>query len=124
MNRDVSSVAAHPRVRRAVVAVQRAIGRGRSLVAEGRDTTTVVFPEAEHKFFMVASSEERGRRRAQQEGHPERAAQYARALARRDECDSSRADSPLRQAEDAIRVETDALTADEVVERLLSHVQR
>lgn len=124
VNQDVSAVAAHPRVRRAVVAVQRAIGRGSSIVAEGRDTTTVVFPEADHKFFLIASPEERGRRRAEQEGQPERAAQYARDLARRDELDSSRADSPLRQAEDAIRVETDALTADEVVERLLHHVGR
>ena len=124
VERDVSAVSAHSRVRRAVVAIQRAIGRGQSIVAEGRDTTTVVFPDAEHKFFLVASPDERGRRRAEQEGYPARAAQYALELARRDALDSSRADSPLREAPDAVRVDTDALTAEEVVERLLEQIQR
>lgn len=123
VNRGVSIVAAHPRVRRAVVAIQRAIARGGDVVAEGRDTTTVVFPEADHKFFLIASPEERGRRRAAQEGHPERAAQYAMDLARRDRMDSEREDSPLRQAEDAVRIDTDALSAEEVVAKMLEHVR-
>ena len=93
-------------------------------MVEGRDTTTVVFPDADRKFFLVASPEERGRRRAEQEGHPERAAQYALELARRDARDASRADSPLRQAPDAVRIETDGLTVDEVVEHMLEHVVR
>ncbi len=65
---QVSTVAAHPRVRVAVVAIQKAMGDRQALVAEGRDTTTVVFPDAEHKFFLVASAAERGRRRAEQVG--------------------------------------------------------
>jgi cytidylate kinase len=124
VNRDVSVVAAHPRVRRAVVAVQRAIARGQSVVAEGRDTTTVVFPEASHKFFLVASPLERARRRAEQEGAPEKAAQYARDLARRDELDAGRADSPLRQADDAVRIDTEGLTPEEVVGLVLAEIRR
>ncbi|MDA1264526.1 MAG: (d)CMP kinase [Planctomycetota bacterium] len=124
VNRDVSVVAAHPRVRRAVVAMQRAIARGYSVVAEGRDTTTIVFPEAEHKFFLIASPLERARRRAEQEGAPERTAQYVRDLARRDELDSTRADSPLREAEDAMRIDTDGRTVDEVVTQVLEHIGR
>lgn len=121
---DVSTVAAHPRVRHAIVAIQRSMGGRQSLVAEGRDTTTVVFPDADHKFFLVASPAERGRRRAVQEGFPERAARYAEDLARRDEMDSSRAHSPMRQAADATRVETDKLSADQVADVLLSWIRK
>ncbi len=123
VTRNVSRVAALPRVRRALVATQRAMARAGSVVAEGRDTATVVFPGAEHKFFLVASPEERGRRRATEEGRPERAAEYARDLAERDKLDITRDDSPLRQADTAVRIETDDLTVDQVVERLLAHIQ-
>jgi len=120
----VSEVAAHAGVRAAVVARQRALAqRARGVVAEGRDTTTVVFPDADHKFFLNATSHERARRRALQEGRPGEAAEIERQIAERDRRDSTRAVSPLRQAADAIVVDTDGLTVEEVVARLLGAVR-
>ena len=113
----VSAVAAHPGVRRALVPKQREAARS-GAVAEGRDTTTVVFPRAEHKFFLTASPRERARRRARQEGRPERVDEYAAALEERDAFDRSRADSPLREGPDVVRVDTDGRTVEEVVELL------
>ncbi len=119
----VSQVSAHPAVRRAVVPKQREVAERRGVVAEGRDIGTVVFPGADHKFFLVASAEERARRRAAQIGRPEEQATIEAALRRRDELDSTRADSPLVRADDAVLVETDGLGVDQVVEALLAHVR-
>jgi CMP/dCMP kinase len=119
----VSAVSALARVRRAMVARQRALGTEQDLVVEGRDTTTVVFPQAEHKIFLVAGPAERGRRRAEQEGRPERATQYAAELAERDAKDEGRENSPLRRADDALLIETDGMTVDEVVARILARVR-
>ncbi len=118
----VSSVAAHPGVRAAIVPKQQAIAAVRGAVAEGRDTTTVVFPAADHKFFLIASPLERGRRRALELGEPERAAEYAAEIESRDRIDSNREHSPLRQAEDATRVDTDGLSPEQVCQLLLRHV--
>lgn len=124
VTRNVSLVAAHPDVRVAVVAEQRAIAaRGRGVVAEGRDTTTVVFPDADHKFYLDASLDERARRRALQEGKPERAAELLGELERRDRLDSSREHSPLTLAPDAVHVDTDGMTAEDVVARILDLVR-
>lgn len=119
---SVSAVAAHPGVRRALVAKQRIAASG-GAVAEGRDTTTVVFPEADHKFFLIASPRERARRRATQEGRPELESEYASELERRDRLDSTREDSPLRQAEDAVLVATDGLEPEAVTQRLIDHIR-
>jgi len=124
VTRDVSTVAAHAGVRRALVEVQRRVARGsaRGVVAEGRDVGTVVFPDADHKFFLNASSRERARRRARQEGRPDRVDEIQRRIDARDELDSTRLDSPLRRAEDAIEVATDERTVEEVLEVLRSHL--
>lgn len=120
----VSEVSAHGPVREAIVAEQRALAaRSRGVVAEGRDTTTVVFPDATFKFYLDASPAERARRRARQERALERVAEIQADLERRDRHDSSRAHSPLRAAEDAIRIETDGLDQDAVVARILAHVR-
>jgi cytidylate kinase len=120
----VSTVSAHPAVRRAIVEQQRAIAAaGPGLVAEGRDTTTVVFPEADHKFFLIATPEERARRRALELGTPGRARAIQAEIERRDALDSSRADSPLVQAPDAVVVDTTGLDAAGVIERLVSVVR-
>ncbi|MEW6072243.1 MAG: (d)CMP kinase [Planctomycetota bacterium] len=119
VTRCVSEVAAHEGVRAAIVARQREIaGRRRGIVAEGRDTTTVVFPDADHKFFLNATSRERARRRALQEGAPARIGAIQREIERRDRLDSTRAIAPLRRAPEAIVIETDGLTVDEVVARI------
>ncbi|HIF40932.1 MAG TPA: (d)CMP kinase [Planctomycetes bacterium] len=118
----VSTVAAHAGVRAAIVPKQQSIAAAGGAVAEGRDTTTVVFPEADHKFFLIASPLERGRRRAQERGEPERAGEYAAEIERRDELDRTREHSPLRQASDASLVDTDGCTPEQVCERLLAHI--
>ena len=129
VTRNVSEVAAHPGVRRALVALQREVARaasdaGGGVVAEGRDTTSVVFPDADLKVFLVASPRVRARRRAAEEGAPERAAEYEADLERRDRFDSSREDSPLTEVEGALRLVTDELTPDQVVERLAEAAAR
>ena len=119
----VSTVAAHALVRAAIVPKQQAIAARGGAVAEGRDTTTVVFPEADHKFYLVASPQERGRRRARERGEPERAEEYALEIERRDRLDRNREHSPLRQAQDATRVDTDGCTPEQVCEILLGQIQ-
>ena len=124
VDRVVSTVAAHPTVRATMVAVQKAIAtRGAGVVAEGRDTTTVVFPDAEFRFYLDASAEERARRRAAQVGTPERALAIAAEIAERDRLDSTRETSPLRHASGVRRVDTDGLAVEEVVARLLELVR-
>lgn len=120
----VSEVSAHAPVRKSVVAKQRDFAaRWKGLVAEGRDMTTVVFPEADHKFFLNAQPRERARRRALQEGRPESIDEIQADIERRDTLDTMRACSPLRRAPDAIEVLTDALTEDEVVAQILAGVR-
>ncbi|MEM9801702.1 MAG: (d)CMP kinase [Planctomycetota bacterium] len=123
VTRNVSEVSAHSGVRRVLVSAQRAVAEraiaaGGGVVAEGRDMTSVVFPDARVRVFLVASPAVRGRRRALEEGAPERAEEYAADLERRDAYDSSREDSPLVEVEGVQRIETDDLTPDEVVERI------
>lgn len=121
VERNVSEVSAHKGVRDQVVAQQRAVAeRLGGLVAEGRDLTTVVFPDADHKFFLWASPRERARRRAEERGAPERIDDFQQEIERRDHRDMSREHSPLRQAEDAVRVDTDGLDLEQVVERLVA----
>ena len=129
VTRSVSLVAAHAGVRAAVVARQRAIaeavsraGRG-GVVAEGRDTTTVVFPDATHKFYLSASVEERALRRARQENALARLDEIRADIERRDHLDSSRTHAPLREAPDAQRIDTDGRSVEEVLARLLAHVR-
>lgn len=121
----VSAVAAHHGVRQAVVARQRALAAAhRIVVAEGRDTTTVVFPDATHKFYLSASLAERALRRAREEHALARLDEIRADIERRDALDSTREHSPLYAAPDAQRVETDGLDVDQVVARLLARVRR
>lgn len=118
-----SRISVHSDVRRALVAKQRAIAQQvHGLVAEGRDTTTVVFPEAILKIFLTASPEERARRRQAQlreQGIDLPFEEVLREIRERDERDSTRADSPLRQADDAVRIENDHLTKEQTLQRVL-----
>ena len=123
----VSTVAAHPDVRHAVVAMQRAWAdeQGGDAVVEGRDIGTVVFPDAPVKVFLTADAETRARRRA---GDPEAEGATLQELVadmrRRDAADSSRAASPLRPADDAVEIDTTDLSIAEVVRRVLDLVGR
>lgn len=118
-----SRISVHSDVRRALVAKQRAIAQQvHGLVAEGRDTTTVVFPEAILKIFLTASPEERARRRQAQlreQGIDLPFEEVLREIRERDERDSTRADSPMRQADDAVRIENDHLTKEQTLQRVL-----
>ena len=119
----VSEVSAHAAVRRAVVARQRELASGGpGVVAEGRDTATVVFPDADHKFFLIATARERARRRAAELGQPEREDEIRRAIEARDAHDTERAHSPLKMADGARVIDTEGLEPDEVVARILEAV--
>ena len=114
-------ISAMPGVRHALVTQQRLLGEG-GVVMAGRDIGTVVFPQAERKFFLTASLEEKVRRRAAQfEKRGERVDQEAmrREVEARDRVDSERTVAPLRPAPDAIVIDTDRLDVDEVVELIL-----
>jgi cytidylate kinase len=112
-----SRVSVHPGVREAMVARQRElIDRGR-YVAEGRDIGTVVSPDAPLKVFLVASDEERARRRAAESGEDVDA--VAKALAERDARDTEREHSALRAAADAIEVDTTGVAIDSVIDRVV-----
>lgn len=114
----VSGVSAFPEVRRVVVERQRAwvSRRGGAAVVEGRDIGTVVFPQARLKVYLVAPALERARRRAADaETAGQEVALVEDRLRARDHADSTRAASPLRPAEDAVTIDTTALSADEVV---------
>jgi cytidylate kinase len=109
-------------VREAMVALQRRIGARGGLVAEGRDTGTVVFPRAEAKFFLVADPRERALRRFRElkaKGKEARLEEVEEDVRKRDVQDSSRDLAPLRPAEDAHLIDSTGLTPEEVVERML-----
>jgi cytidylate kinase len=121
-----SKVAVIPGVRRALVAKQRAIGERSSVVMEGRDIGTVVFPDADVKIYLDADPGERVRRRlkdvrASGEDIPEDA--LAAQMKERDQRDSTRADGPLAQAPDAEYLDSTSLTAEEVEEAILKIVR-
>jgi len=118
-------VASIPGVRRALVAKQRALGGG-GVVMAGRDIGTVVFPHADYKFFLVASLGEKVRRRAAQmkrRGETVDEEAMRREVAARDRSDTERAVAPLRPAPDAHVIDTDNLSVDDVVERIVQHVK-
>jgi cytidylate kinase len=112
-----SAVAARPEVRGQLVARQRELIRSGDYVAEGRDIGTVVAPDAELKVFLTASARERARRRAEQLGLD--VEEVLREQGERDERDETREHSPLAAARDALRVDTDGLSVDEVVQTIV-----
>lgn len=118
VTRAVSAVAAVPAVRRQLVALQRQIIAGaQRIVVEGRDIASVVAPDADLKVYLTASAAARAQRRSAEDAADVKATEAD--LARRDKLDSSRATDPLRQAADAIEVDTTGMGIDEVVARLL-----
>lgn len=112
-----SRVSVHPGVRDAMVERQRTLIENGSYVAEGRDIGTVVSPDAPLKVFLTASDDERARRRAGETG--ENPADVLRAQRERDARDREREHSALRPAEDAVELDTTALSADEVVAEIV-----
>jgi CMP/dCMP kinase len=126
-----SKVSAISAVRRALVARQREMGRAGGVVMEGRDIGTQVFPDADVKIYLDATSETRSRRRlAEDAGRGTGSGSLDRMKAEleaRDHRDTTRLDSPLVQTEDAVYIDSSAMTIDEVVERIMdiiSYVHR
>jgi cytidylate kinase len=118
---QVSAIAG---VREALVTQQRRLGRG-GVVMAGRDIGTVVFPDADHKFFLTASLEEKVRRRAAQyekRGEAVDEESMRKEVEARDRVDTERAVAPLRPAPDAIVIDTDDLTVDDVVDGILRRI--
>lgn len=126
MGMMASRVSALPMVRHRLTALQQEMGRAGKLVAEGRDTGTVVFPLAAWKFYLDAPPEERCRRRVEQLRARGQAVEEQDLLAQiiqRDRDDQERSLAPLRRAEDAILIDSSALSIAEVVETMLKCIQ-
>ena len=109
-----------------MVAMQREIAGYRDFVVEGRDIGTVVFPNADFKFFIVASIEERAKRRQKDLaglGIEQTVNDIVKNLKRRDALDSSREVSPLTKSEDAVEVDTTSMTIEQQIDLIVTHVR-
>jgi len=122
-----SKVSAQPIVRQALLTLQRELGASGGVVMEGRDIGTVIFPEADIKFYLDASPEVRGRRRyaelREQQGMTTNLQETIQEMAQRDQRDSSRSHAPLQRAADAVLVDTTTLSLVDVVSTMLRTVQ-
>lgn len=119
-------IARAPAVRAVVVQWQKEIGARQSVVAEGRDVGTVVFPEAPHKFYLDADQEERFHRRIQElkdKGQVINEDRLKVEIQQRDQKDLTRQAGPLKKAEDAVVIDSTHLSAEEVVEEMLKHIK-
>ena len=117
----VSFVARIKRVREKLVELQREISRGKNVVLDGRDIGTVVFPNAPLKIFLIASQEERAKRRMkeyEEKGIKEDFEAVLANIKERDMIDSTRSESPLKKAEDAVEIDTSFMTIEEVTDEI------
>jgi cytidylate kinase len=127
MGMDASTVSAHPAVRKALLDLQRRAGDVGGIVAEGRDIGTVVFPDAEHKFFLTASPEVRARRRQDELAQKGQTLPFDEVLAevkRRDDQDTNRVVAPLKPAPDAVQLDSSTMPIETVVEAMLARIRR
>ena len=117
---QASVTAAKPAVREKLLNLQRDLARQENVIMDGRDIGTRILPDAPLKIFLTASSRERARRRyaeLQQKGEPCSLEEIQREIEERDDRDSHRAEAPLRQADDAVLLDTSDLSAEEAVDR-------
>ena len=121
-----SDISARPVVRDFLLDVQRALGRRKAAVFEGRDMGTVVFPDAEVKFFLDASTHTRAERRYKEYAHlkTQTLEKVKQDMARRDANDSSRKVAPLKPAPDAEYIDSSELTIEGVVDRMLAYIKK
>lgn len=127
LSQAASKVSALKPVRERMVELQRAMGARGGIVAEGRDIGTVVFPGAEVKVFLTAGSDERARRRfAELKGNGKGVTleETVAEMEQRDRRDREREHAPLRQADDAIAIDSTGMTVDEVVERIMKEIKK
>ena len=126
VSHNVSNVAQIKDVRRLMVDVQRDIGNKSSVILDGRDIGSYVFPNADYKFFLVASSKERGERRYKElikKGYNTTLEEVINDVIRRDEIDSNREFAPLVKANDAIEIDTTGKSIDKVVESVIDKIK-
>ena len=126
IDRAIVDIAKVPEVRHEMVKQQRRIGEKGGIIVEGRDVTTVVFPDADLKFYINASVEERAKRRfAEQKTRDIETTleQVEKEIRDRDQMDESREHSPLRTAEDAIVIDTTSMTINQAVDFVLNRVE-
>lgn len=115
-------ISSHPQVREILVKWQQELGAGGGVIAEGRDTTSVVFPNADLRIYLHAAINERADRRVkdfQKTGLATSTAEQEELLSRRDHADSSRAASPLKKVEGVIEIDTSNITIEEQVQRVI-----
>ena len=127
VTRNVSAVSALKEVRTRLVHLQQEIAENHSIIMDGRDIGTVVLPQADIKIFLVASVEERAKRRFienQEKGIEMSYEELVEDIRRRDHIDSTRKESPLRKAEDAIEVDTTKMTIEDVVKVVTALIQK
>lgn len=124
---NVSHVAKHPLIRREMVARQQMLARKRGVVMDGRDIGTYVLPDAEVKIFLIATVEERAKRRHKEnleKGFPTNIEQLKKEIEERDEIDSEREAAPLIKADDAVEIDTTSLSIQDVADRILAEAER
>ncbi len=124
MSSDISAI---PMVREKLVDLQRKMGESKDVIMDGRDIGTNVFPNAEYKFYVTATPEERGRRRHQElteKGVESDLSQVVDEIKQRDHNDSTRALNPLKKAEDAVLVDTTGKSIEEVVAEAIKYIQK
>ena len=124
---NVSFIAKHPEVRARLVVLQRDIAEKQGVIMDGRDIGTVVLPNADYKFFLTASADERARRRfleLQSLGIETTIEEVKQNLIERDRIDSERETSPLKQAEDAILIDNTHLNKEETIDLILSYIKK
>ncbi|MBU1863397.1 MAG: (d)CMP kinase, partial [Candidatus Omnitrophica bacterium] len=127
VTKEVKHIANIPEIREILVDLQRSMAVGKDVVLEGRDTTTVVFPNADFKIYLDADSKERARRRfieLQERGIAVTFDEILSEQQKRDESDFNRQVSPLKKSHDAIVVDTSDLTVEQVIERIVTIVQQ
>ena len=124
---NVSFIAKQPEVRERLVVLQRNIAEKQGVIMDGRDIGTVVLPNADYKFFLTASADERARRRfleLQSLGIETTIEEVKQNLIERDRIDSEREISPLKQAEDAILIDNTNLNKEETIDLILSYIKK
>lgn len=127
VSNNVSNVAKIKEVRYLMVDVQRKIGENNSVILDGRDIGSYVFPNADYKFFLVATPEERGSRRYKElleKGYEVNLDEIINDIIKRDKIDSNREFAPLVKAEDALEIDTTGKSIEEVVSEVVSKIRR
>ena len=124
VNQNVSQISTYAKVREAMTLQQRAIASKCPIVMAGRDIGTVVLPDADFKFYLEASIKVRAERRKQEVGEDISMDEIIQGIIQRDEIDSTRVIAPLKPAADAIIINTDKLTLEQVVEKMYQMIMK